>query len=187
MFHSHFCKGDWKWDVYWPGIQICDNGKQIRSCYDSGSNLTRSNYGMSVGTGVYTIKIRLHFLMSTAMGIGVCLKDANLDDQWHCDPKSVVWGMFEDDIDGIEGGIHPPSEDNVFFQKCKVIGGPVPEFVSDDEIQMIYDSNKGEMRFKRNGEYLSSIVKNLNSVGDLYWCVGSHPRFIQWFLVTILN
>jgi len=188
VFHSHFSKGDWKWDVHSPeNCFISENEKRFQAFIGS-SSLARSNYGMSAGTGVYTIKIRLDEFWNRILGIGVCLKDVNLGN-WECDPKNVVWGMLEDvyGIEGIEGRIHPPCEDNVFFQKCKVIGGAVPHFNSGDEVQMIYDSNKGEMRFKRNGEYLSSTVKNLNSVGDLYWCVGTDPCWKWDFDVSIVD
>ena len=126
---------------------------------------------MRAGTGLYVIKMDLTAFCGWDLnGVGVCLKDVDLDSNWW-DLKQFVWAMWQH----LSPCRRCVDDRNVFYQKCKFSGDAFPELETSDEIQMIYDSNKGEMGFKRNGEYLSSIVQNLNSVGDLYWCVGVAP------------
>jgi len=141
---------------------------------------------MRAGTGLYVIKMDLDsFCGCDLNGVGVCLKDVDLDENW-CGLKHFVWGMWED-YSCPKFRIPHVVDDNVFYQKCKLSGDAFPELETFDEIEMVYDSNKGELGFKKNGEYLSSIVQNLNFVGDLYWCVGVNPTWRQFIDVSIVN
>ena len=172
-------KGDWKFDVYLPvdGLDILDNAKNFRSHVPC---LARSSIGMSADTGVYAIKMKMNDFDGTyGNGIGVCLKDVDLGDEWWSHPEHFVWGqgmwysfdwIHEIPRNGFNFSNHLWAQ-NVFHEKCE-IAGDVPPLEENDEIEMTYDSNRGEMRFKKNGENLGVIVHNLKCVGDLYWCVG---------------
>ena len=150
--------------------------------------MARSNIAMSPGSGTYAMKIMCTTDTNWSLdGIGVCLKDADLGEEWCEGSKHFMWGDWN--ALGEFGG--DEDENNPFHMKCEWIGDDLQQFVTFDtantELEMIYDSNTGEMRFKINGEYLGSTVQNLNSVGDLYWCVGADPSWDCRHDVTIVD
>ena len=146
---------------------------------------------MSPDTGVYAITVRCDSINESLDGIGLCLKDADLGNNWADGIKHFMLGhnrclVGESDCD-FDDTLFEFEPENPFYLKCKWIGDPMPELKTGAELEMIYDSNKGEMRFKINGEDSGSCVQNLDYVGDFYWCVGVYDWWFGTHAVSIVD
>ena len=162
---------------------LCEISMNAKRFVSSTSCLCHANGVMVPNTGVYVIKIRCDSRNEFSLdGIGVCLHDVDLSEEWYCGSKYFMFGDYSQIGNSINS-----NQNNPFHMKCKWIGDALPECNSGAVLEMIYNSYKGEMKFKKNGEFLGRSIHNLHSVGDLYWCVAVDPCWKCVHDVTIVD